>query len=191
MISLIPVEGAVLRERSSFLKPNPYVEFLIDEKSSRKTEFVKNTYQPKWNEEFTVLVTPQSTLHFRILDHSSFRKDTLIGEKRLNLFQLLTHYHGKCDNLELNLDLLSSDWPHPPTKVCVLTVVLNGLQIDLSTLPPAPPGAPSIPGVSTPSGVTNSTSVMQFNDEGIPSTGKTSSYISSWKNINHYFIFSS
>ncbi|KAF7990466.1 hypothetical protein HCN44_000271 [Aphidius gifuensis] len=32
-------------------------------------------------------------LHFRLLDHSAFRKDTIIGEKLLNLFQILTHHN--------------------------------------------------------------------------------------------------
>jgi hypothetical protein len=40
----------------SIFKPNPYVELSVDEKNPRKTEVVKCTYQPKWNEEFTVYV---------------------------------------------------------------------------------------------------------------------------------------
>lgn len=52
---LVLVEEASLRN-NGFLKPNPYVELVIDNKSKRKTDVVKNTYLPKWNEEFTVLV---------------------------------------------------------------------------------------------------------------------------------------
>lgn len=52
---LVSVEEASLRN-NGFLKPNPYVELVIDNKSKRKTDVVKNTYLPKWNEEFTVLV---------------------------------------------------------------------------------------------------------------------------------------
>lgn len=48
------VECAHLRVGTSFLKPNPYVEISVDDKSPRKTEIVKCTYQPKWNEEFTL-----------------------------------------------------------------------------------------------------------------------------------------
>lgn len=51
------VECAHLRGGSGFsLKPNPYVEFSIDSSNPKKTEVVKCTYQPKWNEEFTVYV---------------------------------------------------------------------------------------------------------------------------------------
>lgn len=56
LFCLIVVEQGSVRN-SGFLKPNPYVELLIDNKSKRKTDVVKNTYFAKWNEEFTVLVS--------------------------------------------------------------------------------------------------------------------------------------
>lgn len=134
------VEAAALRS-SSFLKPNPYIEFSVDDKSPRKTEVSKSTLQPKWNEEFTVLVTPYSQLHFRLLDHSSFRKDTLIGEKRIYLYDILVHYNGKLDSLELTLDLLSGNkHDYCQTKVGDLVTLFDRLKIDMSTV--APPTHP-------------------------------------------------
>lgn len=117
------------------MKPNPYVELSIDDKSPRKTEIVKNTYQPKWNEEFTVLVTPRSVLSFRVLDHNSFRKDATFGEKKFNLYQILTHYNGKCENLEVTLDLMS-DGKHDSQQVKVgeLIALLDGLRLDMNSL---------------------------------------------------------
>lgn len=132
---LFSVECAHLRGSSSFLKPNPYVELSIDDKSPRKTEIVKNTYQPKWNEEFMVLVTPRSVLSFRVLDHNSFRKDATFGEKKLHLYQILTHYNGKCENLEVTLDLMSdSKHDSQQVKVGELIALLNGLRVDMNTL---------------------------------------------------------
>ncbi|EFN88071.1 E3 ubiquitin-protein ligase Su(dx) [Harpegnathos saltator] len=126
----ITIEAAILRS-STFLKPNPYIEFSVDDKSPRKTEVSKSTYQPKWNEEFTILVTPYSQLHFRLLDHSTFRKDTLIGEKRISLFQVLSHYNGKLENLELTFDLMSeSKHDSQLCKVGELITVFDGLKID-------------------------------------------------------------
>ncbi|XP_020278502.1 E3 ubiquitin-protein ligase Su(dx)-like [Pseudomyrmex gracilis] len=126
----ITIEAARIRS-STFLKPNPYVEFSVDDKSPRKTEVLKSTYQPRWNEEFTILVTPYSNLHFRILDHSTFRKDTLIGEKRLSLFQVLSHYNGKLENLELTFDLMSeSKHDSQLCKVGELITIFDGLKID-------------------------------------------------------------
>ncbi|XP_014213133.1 E3 ubiquitin-protein ligase Su(dx) [Copidosoma floridanum] len=146
----ITIEAAALKN-SSFLKPNPYVEFLVDDKSPRKTEVTKSTLLPKWNEEFTVLVTPYSQLHFRLLDHSSFRKDTLIGEKKINLYNILAHYNGKLENLELTLDLLSGskhDWAH--AKVGDLITVFDRLKVDMKTV--APPSIPR-PEHATPNNV--------------------------------------
>lgn len=88
MIIFVSVEHASLRSHS-FLKPNPYVELSIDANPARKTEIQKNTYLPKWNDTFTVLVTPTSILQFRVYDHSSFRKDSLMGEQTVHLAQIL------------------------------------------------------------------------------------------------------
>ncbi|XP_012273035.1 E3 ubiquitin-protein ligase Su(dx) [Orussus abietinus] len=130
----ITIEAAILRS-TSFLKPNPYIEFSVDDKSPRKTEVSKSTYQPKWNEEFTVLVTAYSQLHFRLLDHSTFRKDTLIGEKRISLFHILFHYNGKLENVELTLDLMSeSKHDSQLSKVGELVTVFNGLGIDMNNI---------------------------------------------------------
>jgi NEDD4-like E3 ubiquitin-protein ligase WWP1 len=116
------------------LKPNPYVELSIDANPARKTDHQKNTYLPKWNDTFTVLVTPTSVLQFRVYDHSSFRKDSLIGEQTVHLVQILQHYNGKCENLELAMDLLyESKSEGRQIKNGELVAVLNGLKIDMTS----------------------------------------------------------
>lgn len=126
---LLSVEQASLRNNGIF-KPNPYVELSIDNNAPRKTDIIKHTYLPTWNENFTVCVTPVSELTFRVLDRSSFLKDSLLGERSVHLTQILEHYHGRCDNLELVMDLLGSLKPEGRTKSGELVVVLNGLKID-------------------------------------------------------------
>lgn len=131
----VTIEGAILTN-STFLKPNPYIEFSVDDKSPRKTEVSKSTYQPKWNEEFTILVTPHSQLHFRLLDHSTFRKDTLIGEKRISLSQVLSHYNGKLENVEVTFDLMSENKHDSQLcKVGELITVFDGLRIGTPNVP--------------------------------------------------------
>uniref|UniRef100_A0A1B0C034 HECT-type E3 ubiquitin transferase n=1 Tax=Glossina palpalis gambiensis TaxID=67801 RepID=A0A1B0C034_9MUSC len=128
----VTIEEASLRN-NGFLKPNPYVELLIDNKSKRKTEVVKNTYLPKWNEEFTVLITPHSVLHFKVLDHSSFRKDGMLGERSINLGNILQHYNGRCEFLEVSMDLLAtSKSDNRQTKSGELVAILTGLKLDMS-----------------------------------------------------------
>lgn len=141
----VTIEHASLRN-AGFLKPNPYVEISIDSKSTRKTDFLKNTNAPKWNERFTVIVSANSVLHFRVLDHSSFRKDSLLGQQTVYLANILEHYNGVLENLELSMDLLTdgsgssktshhhNHEPRQPVKTGELVTVLNGLKIDMRTV---------------------------------------------------------
>ncbi|KFB42912.1 hypothetical protein ZHAS_00010668 [Anopheles sinensis] len=131
------VEHATFRS-NGFLKPNPYVEFSIDGKSTRKTDFIKNTNTPKWNERFAIIVSPGSLLQFRVLDHSSFRKDSLLGQQTVELAGILRHYNGVLELLELSMDLLvdpsgssKTNEPRQPVKAGELVVVLDGLKIDM------------------------------------------------------------
>jgi NEDD4-like E3 ubiquitin-protein ligase WWP1 len=111
------------------------VELSIDANPARKTEIQKNTYLPKWNDTFTVLVTPSSILMFRVYDHSSFRKDSLMGEQTVHLAQILQNYNGRCENLELVMDLLyESKSEGRQMKNGELVAVLNGLKIDMTSV---------------------------------------------------------
>lgn len=84
------------------------------------------------------MVTPHSFLDFRVLDHNAFRKDALIGEKRLSLYEVLTHYNGKCEDLELTLDIVieSKHSENQPIKVGELIMLLNGMKIEMNSLQP-------------------------------------------------------
>ena len=87
-------------------KPSAYVEVTVDGKLARKTEIVKNTYEPTWsNETFTVLVTTTSKCLLRVFSHSTFRRDVLIGEARLDVNKQLVKEQGKFDNTNLTLDI--------------------------------------------------------------------------------------
>lgn len=125
------VECAHLRN-NTFLKPSPYVELTIDDRGPRRTEIIKNSSHPKWNETFTLLVTPHSKLNFAVLDHNSFRKDTLIGERKLDLFRLLSNFGGRCENLEITLDLTNESKADTPVKTGELVCVLQEASSELT-----------------------------------------------------------
>lgn len=125
------MECAHLRT-NNLLKPTPYVEITVDDKNPLKTETVKTTTQPKWNETFTLLVTPHSKINFAVKCHNNFRKDTIIGEKKVDLILLLYHFNGKCDNLDVTLDLMSEKQTESPVKVGELVCTFRGLTIDMS-----------------------------------------------------------
>ena len=76
-------------------------------------------------------MTPYSYLHYKLLDQSTFRRDSVIGEKNLSLFEVLSHYNGKCENLELTLVLT-----YDSKQVGELIILLNGLKVDMKAYPP-------------------------------------------------------
>ncbi|XP_064076261.1 E3 ubiquitin-protein ligase Su(dx) [Vanessa tameamea] len=135
----LTVESASIRN-SGLFKPNPYLQLIIDDNISRRTEVIKNTLHPKWKEEFTVLVTPLSQLVLRLADHHSFRKDHIIGEKKINFLKILLYINGKCENVELSIDLMKSvsqdnaSNGNTEVKAAELVLLLDGLRIDPSIL---------------------------------------------------------
>ncbi|XP_055639168.1 E3 ubiquitin-protein ligase Su(dx) [Toxorhynchites rutilus septentrionalis] len=181
----VTIEHASLRS-NGFLKPNPYVEISIDNKSTRKTDFLKNTNAPKWNERFTVIVSPGSVLHFRVLDHSSFRKDSLLGQQTVYLANILEHYNGVLENLELSMDLLvdgagssKTNEPRQPFKTGELVTVLNGLKVDMRAMALRGAGSSSA-GINHGNGHNNEIAVAHVNGNGLhPSLDMTASSSSS------------
>lgn len=134
----LTVESANIKN-SGLFKPNPYLQVVIDDKISRRTEVIRNTLHPKWKEDLTVLVTSQSQLLFRLADYHSFRKDNVIGEKKVNLLKILLYFNGKCENVELTIDLMKTasqenTSANSEVKAAELVVLLDGLRIDPAVL---------------------------------------------------------
>ncbi|KAM3959068.1 suppressor of deltex [Aphomia sociella] len=135
----LTVESANIKN-SGLFKPNPYLQVTIDDKISKKTEVIKSTSHPKWKEDFTLLVTPLSQILFRLADHHSFRKDNIIGEKRISLTKILLNFNGKCENVELTIDLMKSvsqentSNTNAETKTAELIILLDGLRIEPAIL---------------------------------------------------------
>jgi len=132
-------------------KPTAYVEVHVDGKLVRKTEAIKNSLEPVWNNEtFTVLVTPTSKFSFQVYSHSTFRRDNLLGEARLDLHKQLIREQGKLDHSNIVLDLkgeVKSNSTSPAqgatggassrssrVKVGQLTTMLDGMRIDTKLL---------------------------------------------------------
>ncbi|KOB76883.1 E3 ubiquitin-protein ligase, partial [Operophtera brumata] len=132
-------ESATIKNTGLF-KPNPYLQVVIDNNVSRKTEVIRSTLHPKWKEDLTLLVTPQSQLLFRLADYHSFRKDNVIGEKKVNLLKILLYFNGKCENVELSVDLMktvsneNSTTSTSEVKSAELVILLDGLRIDQASL---------------------------------------------------------
>jgi len=119
---------------------------------------------------------------FRLYDHSAFKKDSLVGEAVLELYGILVKHDGRLQRLTMSLDLKSSgnDGHHHsrkdshkssqqsnsdnsnssnlnnnnnvPQKSGELIIILDGLTIDMTSIPVASPpvGVSVIPSAYDP-----------------------------------------
>jgi len=137
------------------LKPDPYVEIIVDGKPPKKTEFCKSSYHPKWQADISVIVTPHSKIVFRVFNHSTFKKDSLLGHCSLDLYSVLKLTGGKCDKYELTLDLRARDkndaTNNSEVNVGILFLKLDGVNVNLDALARIPvPGIAGVPEAVVP-----------------------------------------
>ncbi|XP_005105292.1 E3 ubiquitin-protein ligase Su(dx) [Aplysia californica] len=118
-------------------KPDPYLELSVDGQPPRKTDVCRKTLSPKWDDHFTVLVTPYSKLDLKVLSSNSIRTDTIIGQAVLDLHPLLDKENGKFKNLSHNVDLKAEG-----KKTGELGIILNGLEVNMRNFPKRPRNGP-------------------------------------------------
>ena len=77
------------------------------------------------------LVTPYSFVQFKVLTHNMVKKDSLLGEYKVDLYKVLKDNNGKITNFALALNI--GDGNSDNSK---LNVNLDGLKVDLTSYPP-------------------------------------------------------
>lgn len=127
----VTVQSAKLSTVGLF-KPDPYLELSVDSMIPKKTEVCKKSTTPRWEEHFTVLVTPYSKLDFRILNQNHIRANSLLGEVILDLYPLLKENNGKFNHHSKTLDLKLNG----KGKMGDLSIVLHGMDVKMEHLPP-------------------------------------------------------
>ncbi|XP_062500651.1 NEDD4-like E3 ubiquitin-protein ligase WWP2 [Corticium candelabrum] len=117
-------------------KPDTYVEVCCDQNTSRKTEAVKKTWQPKWDDDFNILVTPTSSMEFRVFSHKTLKADIQLGVATVDINNLLRKHNGKLSSEKLTLKLNKEG-----IYAGDLDIMLDGLEYDLRTLGIEPPAS--------------------------------------------------
>lgn len=98
----------------------------------------------------------------RLYDHSTFKKDALLGEHTLNLFNVLKTREGKCQNSTISLDLTHDAKQVTACKIGELVVVLDGLNIDMKAVASPAPVVSVVPSPFPPeNGLSSSSSSKQ------------------------------
>uniref|UniRef100_A0A8C9YSX5 E3 ubiquitin-protein ligase n=1 Tax=Sander lucioperca TaxID=283035 RepID=A0A8C9YSX5_SANLU len=112
-----------------------FVEVTADGLSSetKKTGKRSGHLELQWNEDLTLNVTPQSRLDLKLWSCHTLRKE-LLGSATIDLLDTLRTHDGKMENVQLSL-VLQTENKGSVVAGGELNVCLDGMAVDLGTLP--------------------------------------------------------
>lgn len=111
--------------------PDTFLELSVDQQPSRKTEVYKKSTSPKWDEHFTVLVTPYSKIELKVFSRKALRSDVLIGQCLIDLHSILEENRGKLSSVNKKVEITVSG----KGKTGELLLCFDGLNVNMSKFP--------------------------------------------------------
>ncbi|XP_023558962.1 NEDD4-like E3 ubiquitin-protein ligase WWP1 isoform X2 [Octodon degus] len=129
----VTVSSAKLKRKKNWFGTAIYTEVVVDGEI-KKTAKSSSSSNPKWDEQLTVSVTPQTTLEFRVWSHHTLKADALLGRATIDLKQALLMHNRKLEKVKEQLKL-SLENKNGIVQTGELTVVLDGLVIEQENLP--------------------------------------------------------
>ncbi|XP_058676312.1 NEDD4-like E3 ubiquitin-protein ligase WWP1 isoform X4 [Ammospiza nelsoni] len=90
----VTVSSAKLKRKKNWFGTTFYTELTADGEI-KKTAKSSSSSNPKWDEQLTVHVTPQTTLEFRVWSHHTLKADALLGRATVDLRQALEVHNRK------------------------------------------------------------------------------------------------
>ncbi|XP_041320282.1 NEDD4-like E3 ubiquitin-protein ligase WWP1 isoform X3 [Pyrgilauda ruficollis] len=128
----VTVSSAKLKRKKNWFGTTFYTELTADGEI-KKTAKSSSSSNPKWDEQLTVHVTPQTTLEFRVWSHHTLKADALLGRATVDLRQALEAHNRKLEKVKEQLKL-SLENKSGMVQTGELTVVLDGLVVEQESL---------------------------------------------------------
>ncbi|NXF24638.1 WWP1 ligase, partial [Rhodinocichla rosea] len=129
---ILLVSSAKLKRKKNWFGTTFYTELTADGEI-KKTAKSSSSSNPKWDEQLTVHVTPQTTLEFRVWSHHTLKADALLGRATVDLKQALEVHNRKLEKVKEQLKL-SLENKSGMVQTGELTVVLDGLVVEQESL---------------------------------------------------------
>uniref|UniRef100_A0A8B9CGK2 HECT-type E3 ubiquitin transferase n=1 Tax=Anser brachyrhynchus TaxID=132585 RepID=A0A8B9CGK2_9AVES len=126
------ISSAKLKRKKNWFGTTFYTELTADGEI-KKTAKSSSSSNPKWDEQLTVNVTPQTTLEFRVWSHHTLKADALLGRATVDLRQALEIHNRKLEKVKEQLKL-SLENKSGMVQTGELTVVLDGLVVEQESL---------------------------------------------------------
>ncbi|XP_024061855.2 NEDD4-like E3 ubiquitin-protein ligase WWP1 [Terrapene carolina triunguis] len=128
----VTISSAKLKRKKNWFGTAIYTELAVDGEI-KKTAKSNSSSNPKWDEQLTVNVTPQTTLEFRVWSHHTLKADVLLGRATVDLRQALEIHNRKLEGVKEQLKL-SLENKSGMVQTGELTVVLDGLVVEQESL---------------------------------------------------------
>ncbi|KAM9164872.1 NEDD4-like E3 ubiquitin-protein ligase WWP1 isoform 2-T3 [Pangshura tecta] len=128
----VTISSAKLKRKKNWFGTAIYTELAADGEI-KKTAKSNSSSNPKWDEQLTVNVTPQTTLEFRVWSHHTLKADVLLGRATVDLRQALETHNRKLEGVKEQLKL-SLENKSGMVQTGELTVVLDGLVLEQESL---------------------------------------------------------
>ncbi|XP_069813499.1 NEDD4-like E3 ubiquitin-protein ligase WWP1 [Dendropsophus ebraccatus] len=136
----VTVSCAKLKKKKNWFG-TVYTELAADGET-KKTAKASSSSNPRWEEQLTVKVTPQTTLEFKVWSHHTLKADALLGKTVVDLRQALETHNRKLERVKEQLKL-SLDGKHGTVQTGELTVILDGLSVEPESNAPCNSTAPA------------------------------------------------
>lgn len=125
----VTISSAKLKRKKNWFGGTAIYTELLADSEVKKTSKSNSSSNPKWDEELTVNVTPQTTLEFRVWSHHTLKADALLGKATVDLRQALEVHNRRLERVKEQLKL-SLENKSGLVQTGELIVVLDGLVLE-------------------------------------------------------------
>ncbi|KAJ6663940.1 hypothetical protein lerEdw1_008894 [Lerista edwardsae] len=129
----VTISSAKLKRKKNWFGGTAIYTELQADSEVKKTSKSNSSSNPKWDEQLTVNVTPQTTLEFRVWSHHTLKADALLGKATVDLRQALEIHNRRLERVKEQLKL-SLENKSGLVQTGELIVVLDGLVLEPESL---------------------------------------------------------
>nr|XP_020660629.1 NEDD4-like E3 ubiquitin-protein ligase WWP1 isoform X1 [Pogona vitticeps] len=125
----ITISSAKLKRKKNWFGGTAIYTEVVADSEIKKTSKSNSSSNPKWDEQLTVNVTPQTTLEFKVWSHHTLKADALLGKATVDLRQALEIHNRRLERVKEQLKLLLEN-KSGLVQTGELIIVLDGLVLE-------------------------------------------------------------
>ncbi|XP_053101112.1 NEDD4-like E3 ubiquitin-protein ligase WWP1 isoform X4 [Hemicordylus capensis] len=129
----VTISSAKLKRKKNWFGGTAIYTELLADTEIKKTSKSNSSSNPKWDEQLTVNVTPQTTLEFRVWSHHTLKADALLGKATVDLRQALEIHNRRLERVKEQLKL-SLENKSGLVQTGELIIVLDGVVLEPESL---------------------------------------------------------